>query len=354
MGVNAISLRAGAVRTALVLLVAVSLLATVPSIGLGATPSVAQLRAKLADLKRDAKKAGDDYSKAYWRLDKTKVELAATNKDIAASEQELAEATAQLSSHVNMMYRQGDIDYLALLLTSESLDDMLVRLEYVTRVGLQQADTVGAVEELRAGLLAEKTELEKLEAERNKEAAALKKRAAALDSRLKSVQAEYDRVQAQLLAAVAKQSGGSSSAKPTPASARYPAGPNGMVFPVQGPNYYADTWGAARSGGRSHKGTDIMARTGVPCVAVSGGTVRTRSNSLGGMTIWLTADNGWAFYYAHLSRYAVTSGRVSAGQVIGYVGSTGNASASAPHLHFEIHPGGGAAVNPYRYLRAME
>lgn len=340
-------------RIAVVALVAVSLLGAIPSTGFGATPSISELRSKLADLKRDAKKAGDEYSTAYWRLDKTKLELAATNKSIAESEQELAKATAQLSSHVNMMYRQGEIDYIALLLTSESLDDMLVRLEYVTRVGLQQADTVGAVEELRAGLLAERADLEKLEAERNREAAALKKRAATLDARLKSVQSEYDRVQAQLLAAVARQSGGS-SAKPASSSARYPAGPNGMVFPVQGPNYYADTWGAARSGGRSHKGTDIMARSGVPCVAVLSGTVRARSNSLGGLTIWLTADNGWAFYYAHLSRYAVTSGRVSAGQVIGYVGSTGNASASGPHLHFEIHPGGGAAVNPYRYLRAME
>ncbi len=353
MTLRGIFLREWRATTAVVVLLALALLGALPSAGFGAAPSVTQLRAKLADLKQDARKAGDEYSKAYWRLDKTKAELAATNEDIAKSEQELAKATAQLSGHVNMMYRQGEIDYLALLLTSESLDDMLVRLEYVTRVGLQQADTVGAVEELRAGLLAQKADLQKLETERKKEAVALKKRAATLDARLKSVQSEYERVQAQLLAAVAKQSGGS-SAKPGSSSARYPAGPNGMVFPVQGPNYYADTWGAARSGGRSHKGTDIMARTGVPCVAVLSGKVRTRSNSLGGMTIWLTADNGWAFYYAHLSRYAVTSGRVSAGQVIGYVGSTGNASAGAPHLHFEIHPGGGAAVNPYRYLRAME
>lgn len=340
-------------RTAVAALIVAALLGAIPSLGFGAAPSVAQLRAKLASLKNEAKKAGDEYSKAYWRLDKTKLELVATNKKIAQSEQELAVATARLSSHVNMMYRQGEIDYLALLLTSDSLDDMLVRLEYVTRVGLQQADTVGEVEALRAGLLTEKANLEKLEAERENEAAALKKRAATLDARLKSVQSEYDKVQAQLLAAVAKQSGGSSS-KPGSSTARYPAGPNGMVFPVQGPNYYSDTWGAARSGGRTHKGTDIMARSGVPCVAVLSGTVRTKSSSLGGMTIWLKADNGWAFYYAHLSRYAVTSGRVSAGQVIGYVGSTGNASASAPHLHFEIHPGGGAAVNPYRYLRAME
>jgi murein DD-endopeptidase MepM/ murein hydrolase activator NlpD len=96
-----------------------------------------------------------------------------------------------------------------------------------------------------------------------------------------------------------------------------------------------------------------MADTGTPVVAVGDGEVTSKTSGLGGLTVWLTASDGTRYYYAHLDTVSVPGGQVSAGDVLGTVGHTGNASASAPHLHFEIHPGGGAAVNPYPVLRRM-
>ena len=127
-------------------------------------------------------------------------------------------------------------------------------------------------------------------------------------------------------------------------------GVGGIVCPVAGATAYADTWGAARSGGRSHQGTDLMASTGTPLVAAVSGSVRLSQNRLGGNALWLSGSDGNRYYYAHLSSYEGGERSVSAGEVIGYVGMTGNAG--APHLHFEVHPGGGDAVNPYPYVVA--
>ena len=124
-----------------------------------------------------------------------------------------------------------------------------------------------------------------------------------------------------------------------------------MVCPVQGAVAYADTWGAPRSGGRRHEGVDMMAAQGTPLVAVDSGSVQFKTTPLGGNSIWLTANSGNRYFYAHLSAWEGSSRPVTKGEVIGYVGETGNAY--TPHLHFEVHPGGGVAVNPYPYVRAV-
>jgi murein DD-endopeptidase MepM/ murein hydrolase activator NlpD len=92
-----------------------------------------------------------------------------------------------------------------------------------------------------------------------------------------------------------------------------------------------------------------------PVYAVTSGRVVTRVGGLGGYSIWLTADNGIAYYYAHLASFNVSSGqRVSQGQTIGFNGNSGNAMGGPPHVHFQLHPKGRGtpAVNPYPTLVA--
>ena len=119
-----------------------------------------------------------------------------------------------------------------------------------------------------------------------------------------------------------------------------------IVCPVAGGVDFVDSWGAARSGGRAHKGVDMMAASGTPTVAPVSGTVEHRGSSLGGLSWYVHGDDGSTYYGTHLSGYENEgSGWVEAGTVIGYVGQSGNAG--TPHLHFEHHPGGGSPVNPY-------
>jgi peptidoglycan LD-endopeptidase LytH len=130
---------------------------------------------------------------------------------------------------------------------------------------------------------------------------------------------------------------------------------NGAVYidailcPMNG-SAYGDSWGAPRSGGRSHEGVDMLAPMMTPIYAVVSGVVNFRQNRLGGNAASLLGDNGNRYYYAHFASYEGASRRVTQGEVIGYNGDTGNATGT-PHLHFEIHPGGGLAVNPTPSVR---
>ena len=145
-----------------------------------------------------------------------------------------------------------------------------------------------------------------------------------------------------------------------------PLSPQGYVFPVYGPSSYVDTYGANRSdvSGGWHHGDDIFAPLGAPILAVAHGTVFSVGwNKIGGWRLWLRDDNGWEYYYAHLSAYsplAVNGAVVNAGDVLGFVGNTGDAQGTPYHLHFEVHPVGllglgyDGAVDPTRYLDAWK
>ena len=130
--------------------------------------------------------------------------------------------------------------------------------------------------------------------------------------------------------------------------------PHHFPVPVEGirPDQLQDTWGAARSGGRRHEGIDIFAKTGTAVRSNTQGIVlNVGTDRLGGKVVWILGAGFARHYYAHLSAYgAYTTGAwVNVGDVIGYVGNTGNARHTPPHLHYGIYLQDGA-VNPYPYL----
>jgi LysM repeat protein len=119
--------------------------------------------------------------------------------------------------------------------------------------------------------------------------------------------------------------------------------------PVPGASYVND-WGFPRSGGRAHTGTDLFAPRGTPVLAPVSGVVTFATGTIGGKQFRLVGDDGMLYLGSHMDGFG-TSGRVERGATVGYVGSSGNAAGGRPHLHFEVHPDGGAAMNPYPVVR---
>ncbi len=152
-----------------------------------------------------------------------------------------------------------------------------------------------------------------------------------------------------------------------------PATVQPITFPVSAGASYSDTFGAPRSGGRTHEGQDLVSAKGTPLLAaVSGRITRLRHDlsGLSGNSLTITADDGWSYVYIHLNNdspgtddsanrfeYAFASGmalnkRVAAGELVGFLGDSGNAEQTVAHLHFEIHQPDGAVINAFASLRA--
>ena len=338
-----VRLAGATIRLALALVLCASTVGFAPASASAAT--IAQLKEQLAAIRQDSVPAGNEYDKAETELENTQYRIKQTDARIKAQTKKLGVAEKRLGARADAMYREGSDDgMLGFILGSQSWEDFVTRIDYVTIIASSDAALVDEVKVTRANLQKDRAQLVADAKVQTKQATALKVRYNALQSKLSAKQAEYNRVLGQIAAQMAKEH---------PGKGTFPAGPNGMVFPVRGVHFYSNTWGAPRSGGRHHMGTDIMSPRGTPVVAVSSGTARIHWNSLGGKSITLTGSNGWSYYYAHLNGYAISSGHVKAGQLIGYVGNTGNASGGACHLHFQMGPHGNW-VNPYSYLRAME
>ncbi|HEX6231203.1 MAG TPA: peptidoglycan DD-metalloendopeptidase family protein [Actinomycetota bacterium] len=307
-----------------------------------------QLDAAKADLA--AAQARLDAATAEWHravvaLDQTRVAIAETKQRIEGREARIGRIEARLSKRAVVAFQDGPASTIDLLLSSGSFTEFSDRLEFLGSVAQGDVDLWLALEIEREDLRRDRADLSELADRQAQEAGALNAARERIDAELERIS---DRV-AELTAKYKKEQAAARALSvigqtPQPGAAL-------QVCPVAGPNSFVDSFGWPRVG-HTHQGIDLISPFGTPVVAAHPGVVSRGSSSSGGLQAYVRTSGGTYSFYAHLSSYSSASGSVGAGTVIGYVGSTGNAG-STNHLHFEYHPGGGSAVNPYQLLRAV-
>jgi peptidoglycan LD-endopeptidase LytH len=244
------------------------------------------------------------------------------------------------------LYRSGGIGMVEALFSSESFADLASRAELLSEISLDQSRVFVDLSRTEAELRALNESMTKERQALGENASRLADESRSLQSKFDSVAAEYERLKKAILASQADPAPAPSGPAPRAATASIRvSATNGMACPVAGPVSFTDTWGAPRDG-HTHQGVDMMAASGTPVVAIVSGAI-TLADYGGSAGYWqiLSGNDGNQYWYMHNQQNIVTGGSVSAGQQIATVGDTGNA-AGTPHLHFEYHPGGGAAVNP--------
>ena len=277
---------------------------------------------------------------------------------IGEIEGENAELQERVVSRARTLYMGGATGMFESLLSASDLGELAAELEYATRVSdndtllfVRYSRIAGELRSIREEAVTRARELATVEE-------SLDEQTAALQERFKDAQDDYEALKRKLAAQAARESQSeteTTTVAPAAVASQVPNLPRGsMTCPVDGPNSFIDSWGYPRSGGRTHEGTDIMAASGAPVVAITDGTITYAGyGSSAGYWIVLSGDDGHGYWYMHNTENLVSGGHVKVGQQIATVGNTGNASGGAPHVHFEYHPGGGGPVNPYPMLRGL-
>ena len=331
------------VRPAVGLLAAALLLTGIAIPGApAAAVDIEGARNEAAALQADLDAAAARYEEVWAAVEQATFELEELERRAGELADEAAELDLRLAARAREVFKHGPRTGLELLIAEGGPADAIERAGLAaiiqdretasledaeaTRVALQQTL---ALAEVRRG------ELTELEAEAEVALIALTDQLDAARRRVRSLEALAAR---QRLIQNARQSG--------------------LYSCIMDRGYvsFRDTWGAPRSGGRRHQGSDVMAPFNVPVYAFTSGVVLRRSTSrLGGLGLYLRGDDGATYYYAHLNGYTAAGSagrRVVAGEQIGFNGYTGNASRSAPHVHFERRAASGGKQNPYAYLVA--
>lgn len=294
---------------------------------------VRQAQAQLDQLVRDL-----DAGNA--RLARVTGDGAASQARLDTLETELQAAKAQMNARAAQVYRSERLHILGVLVSARTFREFLAAFDMLASVTQQDASAVTRVTQLKAEQEQVHADLDRQRAEQQQVLGEIGRRQDQVEASLEAVNREYNRIKAEV-----------------------DRRKSGFAFPVAGAYSYTNTFGAPRMVGTEyyhrHEGTDIFALRGTPLVAVVDGILeRVGNDLLGGLGLWVRSPgDGWSYYYAHLSGYApgVRSGMFARkGQVIGYIGNTGNAKGGPTHLHFETHLPGGKVVNSYFVLQRCD
>ena len=307
--------------------------------GVASGENLSDLRARMDDLQGDLNDAAADIEALHAREEETHtqvVELEQRQENLQKRKEGMMD---QVIEAATILYKNGNTSTIEALFAADSFGELSNGIEMLSKVSEHDTAAFIAFSRLQKELSAVAADLSEKRKELAAQSELLETKNDELLSKFDEVSAEYEDLKAQIAAEA-------ESAPTTPGSPS-PTFHGDMACPVSGPVSFIDSWGYPRSGGRSHQGVDMMANYGQPVVAIKSGTVTyAGSGELSGNWVQLTGDDGNVYWHMHLQDITVSSGHVSMGQQIGTVGDTGNATGT-PHLHFEYHPGGGSAVNPY-------
>jgi murein DD-endopeptidase MepM/ murein hydrolase activator NlpD len=292
-------------------------------------------------------------TEAEGRFEQITLQLHETADRLREATDELTTVQDRLDERARETFMTGRGTELEFLLGATSLADLSARVEYMDALSETDADLATQVENLKNELSAQKEEEKALQEKAADALREVEAEQAALDAKLAEQQQVLDELESKKARAAELVKNLEKKYQRELAALTGLGRPGAGVFkycPVDPPRAVYDGFGAPRYGGgyHPHAGNDIIAPQGTPIRATFDGVASTSTNGLGGYAVYVRGDLGYT-YNAHLMQPGVT-GPVRAGDVIGYVGTTGNAS--TPHNHFEWHPysiPSGWPVSPYGY-----